>query len=237
MTVRCAIIDDEFLAREYLKDYVSRVPFLKLVGDYDSPLLAIEDLKNHNIELLFLDIQMPDISGLEFLKTINPQPFVIFTTAFRKYALEGYEHNTIDYLLKPISFERFLKAVNKLNDLMQIGKTAYIPAISEAQSGNYLTVRADRKHYKIRFDDIYFIEGQQAYVTFNMKERKITALMSMKDLEETLPHEQFIRIHKSFIVSRKYINSLEGNQIDINGQKLPVGKNYREQVQKLFNIK
>jgi len=237
MIFKCAIIDDEFLAREYLKDYVSRVPFLKLVGDYDSPLLAIEDLKNHNIELLFLDIQMPDISGLEFLKTINPQPFVIFTTAFRKYALEGYEHNTIDYLLKPISFERFLKAVNKLNDLMQIGKTAYIPAISEAQSGNYLTVRADRKHYKIRFDDIYFIEGQQAYVTFNMKERKITALMSMKDLEETLPHEQFIRIHKSFIVSRKYINSLEGNQIDINGQKLPVGKNYREQVQKLFNIK
>jgi len=237
MIFKCAIIDDEFLAREYLKDYVSRVPFLKLVGDYDSPLLAIEDLKNHNIELLFLDIQMPDISGLEFLKTINPQPFVIFTTAFRKYALEGYEHNTIDYLLKPISFERFLKAVNKLNDLMQIGKTAYIPAISEAQSGNYLTVRADRKHYKIRFDDIYFIEGQQAYVTFNMRERKITALMSMKDLEETLPNEQFIRIHKSFIASRKYINSLEGNQIDINGQKLPVGKNYREQVQKLFNIK
>jgi DNA-binding LytR/AlgR family response regulator len=236
MIFKCTIIDDEFLARQYLKDYVARVPFLQLTGDYDSPLLAIEDLKNNNIDLLFLDIQMPDISGLEFLKTINPQPFVIFTTAYKKYALEGYEHNTIDYLLKPISFERFLKAVNKFNDIIQTGRNAAVSA-PDKSSGNYLTIRADRKFYKVHFDDIYFIEGQQAYVTFNMKERKITALMSMKDLEETLPHEQFIRIHKSFIASRKYINSLEGNQIDINGQKLPVGKNYREQVQKLFNIK
>lgn len=237
MIFKCAIIDDEFLARQYLKDYVSKVPFLQLTGDYDSPLLAIEDLKSNNVDLLFLDIQMPDISGLEFLKTINPQPFVIFTTAYRKYALEGYEHNTIDYLLKPISFERFLKAVNKLNDIMLIGKTAAVSPVSESHSGNYLTIRADRKFYKVHFDNIYFIEGQQAYVTFNMKDRKITALMSMKELEENLPNEQFIRIHKSFIVSRKYINSLEGNQIDINGQKLPVGKNYRDQVQKLFNIK
>jgi DNA-binding LytR/AlgR family response regulator len=236
MIFKCVIIDDEFLARNYLKDYVSKVPFLRLTGDYDSPLLAIEDLRNNNIDLLFLDSQMPDISGLEFLRTINPQPFVIFTTAYKKYALEGYEHNTIDYLLKPISFERFLKAVNKFNDIMQTGKAAavYEP---DKSSGNYFTIRADRKFYKVHFDDIYFIEGQQAYVTFNMKVKKITALMSMKDLEETLPHEQFIRIHKSFIVSRKYINSLEGNQIDINGQKLPVGKVYREQVQKLFNIK
>ena len=236
MIFKCVIIDDEFLARNYLKDYVSKVPFLKLTGDYDSPLLAIEDLRNNNVDLLFLDIQMPDISGLEFLRTINPQPFVIFTTAYRKYALEGYEHNTIDYLLKPISFERFLKAVNKFNDIMQTGKAAadYEP---DKSSDLYFTIRADRKFYKIRFDDIYFIEGQQAYVTLNMKAKKITALMSMKDLEETLPHEQFIRIHKSFIASKKYINSLEGNQIEINGQKLPVGKVYREQVQKLFNIK
>lgn len=236
MIFKCVIIDDEFLARQYLKDYVARVPFLQLTGDYDSPLLALEDLKNNNIDLLFLDIQMPDISGLEFLKTINPQPFVIFTTAYKKYALEGYEHNTIDYLLKPISFERFLKAVNKFNDIMQTGRNAAVSP-PEKSSGSYLTIRADRKFYKVHFDDIYFIEGQQAYVTFNMRERKITALMSMKDLEETLPNEQFIRIHKSFIASRKYINSLEGNQIDINGQKLPVGKNYRDQVQKLFNIK
>lgn len=237
MTVRCAIIDDEFLARQYLKDYVSRVPFLKLVGDYDSPLLAIEDLKNHNIELLFLDIQMPDISGLEFLKTINPQPFVIFTTAYRKYALEGYEYNTIDYLLKPISFERFLKAVNKLGDILQTGRSDIGNMYSDKPSDNYLNVRADRKVYKIGFEDLIFIEGQQAYVTFVTKERKITALMSMRDLEKTLPEDQFIRIHKSYIASKKYISSLDGNQVEINGQKLPVGKSYRERVQKLFNIK
>ncbi|NLJ44710.1 MAG: response regulator transcription factor [Bacteroidales bacterium] len=237
MIFKCAIIDDEFLARQYLKDYVSKVPFLKLTGDYDSPLLAIEDLKNNNFDLLFLDIQMPDISGLEFLKTINPQPFVIFTTAYKKYALEGYEHNTIDYLLKPISFERFLKAVNKLNDLIQIGKAESGIVQSEKQPTDYLTVRADRKLYKVSFDDLIFIEGQQAYVTFITRERKITALMSMKDLEKTLPQDRFIRIHKSYIASRKYISSLDGNQIEINGQKLPVGKIYREQVQKLFNIK
>ena len=180
---------------------------------------------------------MPDISGLEFLKTINPQPFVIFTTAYKKYALEGYEHNTIDYLLKPISFERFLKAVNKLNDLIQIGKAESGIVQSEKQPTDYLTVRADRKLYKVSFDDLIFIEGQQAYVTFITRERKITALMSMKDLEKTLPQDRFIRIHKSYIASRKYISSLDGNQIEINGQKLPVGKIYREQVQKLFNIK
>lgn len=236
MIFKCAIIDDELLARQYLKDYVSKVPFLQLTGDYDSPLLSLEDLKNNKVDLLFLDIQMPDISGLEFLKTINPQPFVIFTTAYKKYALEGYEHNTIDYLLKPISFERFLRAVNKFNDIMQAGRTTSVMT-PEKSSGNYLTVRADRKFYKVRFDDIFFIEGQQAYVTFNLKERKITALMSMKDLEKTLPEEKFIRIHKSYIASKKYIRSLEGNQIEINGQKLPVGKSYREKVQKLFNIK
>jgi len=237
MIFKCAIIDDEFLARQYLKDYVSKVPFLQLTGDYDSPLLAIEDLKNNNVDLLFLDIQMPDISGLEFLKTINPQPFVIFTTAYKKYALEGYEHNTIDYLLKPISFERFLKAVNKLNDIILAGKAESGNLRPEKKSADYLTVRADRKLYKISFEDLILIEGQQAYVTFITKERKITALMSLKDLQESLPHEQFIRIHKSFIASKKHIRSLEGNQIEINGQKLPVGKSYREQVQKLFNIK
>jgi DNA-binding LytR/AlgR family response regulator len=237
MIIRCAIIDDEFLARQYLKDYVSKVPFLQLTGDYSSPLLALEDLKNNNIDLLFLDIQMPDISGIEFLKTLNPQPFIIFTTAYKKYALEGYEHNTIDYLLKPISFERFLKSVNKINDIIQIGKGDTVTMPDDKSSGDYITIRADRKFYKINYDDIFYIEGQQAYVTFNTRDKKITGLMSMKDLEENLPGEKFIRIHKSFIVSKKYIISLEGNQVDIHGHKLPVGKSYRENVQRLFNMK
>src|SRR5512145_1423387 len=119
MKINCAIIDDEFLARQYIREYVSKIPFLNLVGDYDSPLLIIDRLKANEIDLLFLDIQMPDISGLEFLKTLDPQPCVILTTAFKEYALEGYEFNVADYLLKPVSFDRFLKAVNKAADKLQ----------------------------------------------------------------------------------------------------------------------
>jgi len=243
MMFKCAIIDDEYLARQYLKAYVSKVPFLELVGDYDSPLLVLKELKSNQIDLLFLDIQMPDISGLDFLKTLNRQPYIIFTTAFKDYAIEGYEHNTVDYLLKPFSFERFLKAVNKLAEIDRKGKTGmeikpdmvyYRP---EKTENTYLTIRADRKLYKVNFDDLFFIEGQQAYVTFHTRERRITALMAMKELENSLPSSRFIRIHKSFIVAIKYIDSLEGNQVGICGKKLPVGRSYREKVTRIFNIK
>jgi len=235
MIFNCAVIDDEFLARQYLKDYIARVPFLNLAGDYDSPLLILEELKEGKLDLLFLDIQMPDISGIDFLKSINPQPYIIFTTAYREFALEGYEHNTVDYLLKPFSFERFLKAVNKVAD-MASGK---VPRPHEKQKTetDYLTIRADRKIYKINYNDIIFIEGQKAYVTFHTREKKITALASMKELEDSLPPSMFARIHKSFIVAVRLIESLEGNLIGISGKKLPVGRNYREKVEAIFRIR
>jgi DNA-binding LytR/AlgR family response regulator len=227
MKLTCAIIDDEYLARQYIRDYIERLPFLDLAGDYNSPLLIMDELKRNAIDILFLDIQMPDITGIDFLKILNPQPYIILTTAYKEYALEGYEHNVIDYLLKPFSFDRFLKAINKVVDRVEkerIGRT-------------YMTIRADRKLYKINYDDLIFIEGQRAYVTFHTTQKKITALVSMKELEEKLPKDQFIRIHKCFIVSIKYLESLEGNMIEICGRKLAVGSSYRNQVEKILKIR
>jgi DNA-binding LytR/AlgR family response regulator len=227
MKLTCVIIDDEYLARQYIRDYIERLPFLELVGDYNSPLLIMDELKRNAIDILFLDIQMPDITGIDFLKILNPQPYIILTTAYKEYALEGYEHNVIDYLLKPFSFDRFLKAINKVVDRVE----------KERTGRTFMTIRADRKLYKINYDDLIYIEGQRAYVTFHTTHKKITALISMKELEEKLPGDQFIRIHKCFIVSIKHLESLEGNMIEICGKKLAVGSSYRDQVEKILKFR
>jgi DNA-binding LytR/AlgR family response regulator len=243
MKLNCAVIDDEYLARQYIKDYIEKLPFLNLVGDYNSPLMVIEEIKDKKIDILFLDIQMPDISGLDFLKTLDPQPYVILTTAYKEYALDGYEHNVIDYLLKPFSFDRFLKAVNKVVNKIQKEKTPVNldknPEINQKPliEKTYLIIRADRKLYKINYDDLVYIEGQRSYVTFHTREKKVTALITLKELEEILPVEQFVRIHKSFIVSVKDIETLEGNLLEICGIKLSIGSSYREKVEKIFKIK
>ncbi len=235
--IRCAVIDDEALARKYMKDYVSKVPFLELVGDYNSPLKVMPLIQDGKVDLLFLDIQMPDISGLDFLKSLDRKPYVVFTTAYREYALEGYDLDVVDYLLKPISFDRFLKATNKVHAKIQ-DKTSDQPAPLDDSNyhANFIIIRADRKHYKINYDDLIFIEGQRSYVTFHTSSKRITALASLKDLEEKLPENQFLRIHKSYIVSKKQIDALEGNQIEIGGKKIPIGKSYKADVVKLFGI-
>ncbi len=244
MKLRCAIVDDEFLARKYLKDYVSKLPTLELVGDFNSPLKAMELIKAGEVDLLFMDIQMPDISGIEFLKTMDRAPHVILTTAYEEYALQAYELDVVDYLLKPFSFERFLKAVNKVQELAEkdnklqsgapvVGDVNLKPQLKE----DHLIIRADRKLYKINYEDLLYIEGQKAYVTFHTKKKNITALASLRDLEEQLPSSHFMRIHKSYIVSIHEIESLEGNQVEIGGIRLSVGKSYRPAVEKVFGIK
>lgn len=242
MKLNCVIIDDEFLARKYLKDYVGKLPMLELVGDFNSPLKAMELIKSGGVDLIFLDIQMPDITGIEFLKTMDKAPHVILTTAYEEYALQGYELNVVDYLLKPFSFERFLKAVNKVQELEEKNKK-----VSQAEPGDvmqkpqlkedHLIIRADRKLYRINYEDLLYIEGQKAYVTFHTKKKNITALASLRDLEEQLPSSLFMRIHKSYIVSIHEIESLEGNQVEIGGTHLSVGKSYRPAVEKVFGIK
>ncbi len=243
MNLNCAVIDDEYLARQYIVDYIRKLPFLHLVGDYSSPLSVLEEIKNRKVDILFLDIQMPDITGLEFLRTLNPQPYIILTTAYKEYALDGYEHNVVDYLLKPFSFDRFLKAINKVVDKVQKERAAGEPATDQEEfnkptcENNYIIIRADRKLYKINCDDLIYVEGQKSYVTLHTLEKKITALITLKELEDKLPSGQFIRIHKSFIVSVRYITALEGSLIEIRGRKLAVGSSYRAAVEKLFNIR
>ena len=184
---------------------------------------------------------MPDITGIDFLKTLRQGPKrVIFTTAYQAYALEGYNLNVVDYLLKPFSFERFYQAVNKVidkleNQIVPVNEISTTP--QTVFSDSYLTIRADRKFYKINFDDINYIEGQKAYVTFHTKKKKITALASLKELEETLPQAQFIRIHKSYIVSLKELSAMEGNMVEVDDIKLPIGQTYKSDVVKIFDIK
>lgn len=240
MKIRCVVVDDEALARKYLKDYISKVPFLELVGDFNSPLKAYELLEKGMVDLMFLDIQMPEITGLDFLRSLDRKPFVILTTAYKEYALEGYELDISDYLLKPFSFNRFLKAVNKVNTLIQKQDKKEVPTSDYNQTDfheDYIIIRADRKYYKINYDDLIFIEGQKAYVTFHSEGKKnVTALASLKELEEKLPENKFIRIHKSYIVSVKKIDALEGNMIEISGEKLPVGKSFKSKVSELFGL-
>jgi DNA-binding LytR/AlgR family response regulator len=214
------------------------------VGDFNSPLKVIELIKAGEVDLLLMDIQMPDITGIEFLKTMDKAPHVILTTAYEEYALQGYELNVVDYLLKPFSFERFLKAVNKVQELVEKDQKAESGAavtgdvnLKPKLKEDHLIIRADRKLYKINYEDLLYIEGQKAYVTFHTKKKNITALASLRDLEEQLPSSLFLRIHKSYIVSIHEIESLEGNQVEIGGIHLSVGKSYRPDVEKVFGLR
>jgi len=241
MKIKCLVIDDERLAREYIKNYISKVPQLDLLGEFNSPLKAMDLIKSGEVDLLFLDIQMPDITGVDFLRSLTHAPEVIFTTAYQEYALEGFNLSAADYLLKPFSFERFFQAVNKVIDKLESKSNSVADTQMSSQSqttfeDTYLTIRADRKFYKINFVDIKYIEGQKAYVTFHTNVKKITALASLKDLEAALPEKQFVRIHKSYIVAIHEILSLEGNLIEVFNTKLPVGKNYKENVMKIFGV-
>ncbi len=240
MKIKCVVIDDEHLAREYLKNYISKVPELEILGDFNSPLKAMELIKSGVVDLIFIDIQMPDITGIDFVKSLTHRPSVVFTTAYQDYALEGFNLSAVDYLLKPFSFDRFYQAVNKVIDQHEKPKATpemeSEPELKANPTEKYLTIRADRKYYKINYEDIQYIEGQKAYVTFHTDQKRITALASLKELEDTLPPQQFIRIHKSFIVAIKAISSLEGNLLEVNQAKLPVGKMYKDKVLEIFGV-
>ncbi|MDN5202389.1 LytTR family DNA-binding domain-containing protein [Fulvivirgaceae bacterium BMA10] len=229
MKMRCVIVDDEFPARELLSDFIHKVPQLELVGSCKNPVEAMEVLHQQQVDLMFLDIQMPELTGVEFLRSLNKKPMVIFTTAYPDYALEGYKLSVIDYLLKPFSFERFFEAVNKGLDLFLLKQNRSDTPVSQGSEKNYITIKADHKIHKVNFDDIFYIEGLREYVTFHTSTGKIITLESLKKLEETLP-SHFLRIHKSFIVNKNKVKALYGNQLEINGKYIPIGKSYKEQV-------
>ncbi len=242
------IVDDEFLARKLLQDYVNKVPDLELAGTAQNAFEAYSFCKEHHVDILLLDIHMPDLNGVELARTLKNIPVVIFTTAYSEYALESYEVAAVDYLLKPIALPRFLQAIEKAfaklrgvesvsasdavgtkhNNDTSGSDTPKASEPSKPSEPNYLMVKADYKLYKINFDDLLYIEGQHEYVSFYTKAKRITALYSLKSLEEQLPKDKFVRVHKSYIVSIANISEIEQLSVTVAGQKIPIGGSYRE---------
>ena len=218
------IVDDEFLARKLLTEYVSKIDYLNLVDTCADATKAMEVLNKEQIDILMLDIQMPDISGVEMLKLFNNsnKTAVILTTAYSEYAVDAFSLGVIDYLLKPFDYARFVQAINKA-----VGYRMQESSSTEVSS-DYIMVKADYKLYKVNYDDLLFIEGQHEYVTFHTKTKRITALYSLKNLEETLPKDKFIRTHKSFIVSIKNIEYIDKVNVTVAGKEIPVGASFRD---------
>jgi DNA-binding LytR/AlgR family response regulator len=227
MTLRCVIIDDEPIARKGLKEYMQDASFLQLAGEFDNPLKAAELLRQEKIDLLFLDIQMPKMTGMEFLKTLSHPPMVIFTTAYPQYAVEGFEWNAIDYLLKPFSFERFWKAVSKAR-AMQEAITQPVPAAAEP---DHFFIKSDNKLIRIAYDDILFIEALQNYVAvYTTTGKKYITYITFHSIESQLPTGRFIRTHKSYIVAAGKVESIEGNEITIGAHHIPISRTERDTV-------
>lgn len=234
--INCIIVDDEELARRLIENYISRLPHLNIVGKCANPFDAMQVLQEYEVDLVFLDIQMPELTGLDFLRTLSQKPLVIFTTAYKEYALEGFELDAVDYLLKPFRFERFLQAVNKASKLLKLnqkeGKSSSSLSANSIEAKKYILVKSDFKVFRIFYKDILYIESMKEYIAYNTLEGRILSLGSLKKQEEELPTELFMRIHKSFIANINYISALEGNMVHIKAIKLPIGPSYREQVLK-----
>lgn len=223
------IVDDEYPARMLLQDYVSKVDSLNLVDCCSSAVKAMDVLANQHVDIMLLDIQMPEMTGEELLKSLDKKPVVILTTAYSEYAVDAFALGVVDYLLKPFDFARFLQAVNKAKEL--IGRRG-----QPQPAADYMMVKADYKLYKINYDDLLFIEGQHEYVSFNMTSRRVTALYSLKNLEESLPADRFFRVHKSFIISINHIEDIDKQFVTVGGRKIPIGANYRDELLKKLRV-
>jgi DNA-binding LytR/AlgR family response regulator len=228
--INCVIIDDEPLAREGLASYVREVDFLGLAGTCENPLELIKISDQQQVDLIFLDIQMPKMNGIEFLKIMQNPPMVIITTAYPSYALEGFQLNVLDYLLKPITFERFFKSASKARDYHRLLTKPTSAEPGKAEQDDYFFIKCGSKYEKIPLEDILYVEGMQNYVNIYTLKGKYVTMLSLKNLEENLAGKAFIRVHKSYIVAIGKIDGIEGNEIFIQASKIPISRNYREQV-------
>jgi len=237
--INVIIVDDEPLAQDVLETHIERIPELQLVQKCSNALEANDALRNHQIDLMFLDIQMPQLTGIDFLRTLANPPMVIFTTAYPNYAVEGFELNALDYLLKPISLDRFIKATNKAIDQINLKKGQGSITETTQDGVDYFFVKADKKLIKVNYSDIVYIEGLKDYVIIRMENSRVITLQTMKSLEEKLPATLFKRIHRSYIVGVDKIKAIVGNMVEITekgqAKHLPIGKNYREDLLKIIN--
>jgi len=233
------IVDDEPLAQDVLETYINQIPELNLIRKCNNALEANEALKNNDVDLMFLDIQMPQLTGIDFLKTLAKPPMVVFTTAYPNYAIEGFELDALDYLLKPISLERFMKSVNKADELYGLKQNR--TEIVEGENNDFFFVKADKKLIKINYDDILYIEGLKDYVIIRSNTGRVITLQTMKSLESKLPSNIFKRIHRSYIMNLDHIKAVVGNMIELSekGQvkHIPIGKNYRDELLEIINSK
>lgn len=227
--INCIIIDDEPLSRKGLKEYIADVDFLNLSGEFDNALSASEILAMADVQLIFLDIQMPKITGLDFFRTLKNPPPVIFTTAYPQYALEGFEVNALDYLVKPISFNRFLLAAGKAKDFYELRKNNILEETGESPA-EYFFIKADNKLVKIFFEDILFVEALQNYVTIHTATKKYISYLTFKSVEDYLPASRFIKVHKSFIISASKLDSIDGNEMIIGVHRIPISRILKDEV-------
>lgn len=223
--IRCLVIDDEPFARELLTDFIKKVPDLYLEGSFSSALKSLEVLRKKQVDVLFLDIQMPDITGIEFLKTLDNKPLVVFTTAYAEHALQGFELDVADYLLKPFDFNRFLKSVNKISQRLQTHSRAVVEPTPERK--DFIFIKDGTKLIKVELSTVRYIKGLREYVTIFTKEKKIVSLQVLKSLEEMLPPE-FIRVHNSYIVAFSAIEAVVRNKIQIGQEFIPIGITYKK---------
>ena len=242
--IRCLIVDDEPLALHVLEDYISKIPFLQLVKATTNPIEALSLVQDKVVDLVFLDVQMPELTGIQFLRIANGKAKVILTTAYSQYALEGYELDVIDYLLKPIAFDRFYKAVQKAQTVLQPSAAEQKPAPPEPVQqqkqdflSDFIFVKTEHKIQKVYLNDILFIEGLKDYISIFTPAERIITLQNMKKMEDALPAKFFIRVHKSYIVSINKIDSIERSRRFIGDKVIPVGDTYRDEFFKIVDGK
>lgn len=235
MKISCITIDDEPLAVKKISAYIQKTPFLELVAECRSAFEAMEIINNHKIQLIFIDINMPDMSGLEFVKSLADKPYIVFTTAYSEYAVEGFQVDAADYLLKPITYSSFLKAANKVKNLIDLNANSQKESIRATPS--HLFVKSDYKLIRIELDDIKFIESQHEYIKIHLiSSTPVMTQLSMKTIEEQLPTDRFMRIHRSFIVNLTKISVIERNRIVFDGKVyIPVSDQYKEKFQEFID--
>jgi DNA-binding LytR/AlgR family response regulator len=230
--LKCLIIDDEPLAQNVIENYLKNFSFIELVAKCDNALNALEWMKKQKIEMIFLDISMPFISGIEFIKALQHPPTIILTTAHKEFAVESYEFDVLDYLLKPISFERFLKAINKLD--IQTSHDIK-PVVNEPESDSFIYVKSEKKNVRVLLKDILFIESIKDYIKIHMREKIIITQIPISVIEQRLP-DNFLRIHRSFIIAKDKITAFTQHDLEIGKYQIPIGRNYKMIVSKNFNL-
>lgn len=225
MKIKCVIADDEPMARKGLRGYVEKIDFLTLIGECEDAIQLNTMLKTHRVDLIFLDIEMPEMTGLELLSNLTNPPKVIIVSAYEQYALKGYEFDVLDYLLKPVSFDRFLRSVNKIYDLLQK---------EQKEADDYIFVKSDKQLKKIQFNDILFIESMENYVVIQAVTSKEIVYTTLKQIYESLPQNIFRQTHRSYIVNLEKVTAIDGNQLNVNSHKIPVARNFRDEIYNLI---